>query len=351
MKTRLLYMVSAVVLMFFAGCAGGGGTLLPNSSGAAFEVLLVIDDDVYRTPAGEAVFNALTGPVPHLPQPEAQFRISRVPHKMFDHLLRTTRNIVFVTVDSMQYTRCTVNLLRDRWARMQAIVNITAPDTETLLGGVEQSAGRIVDFLVRGERERFMDYYASSVSQEAVQRVYKKFGCKIALPTSMNKFKEGEDFLWVSNGSGNIRQDILIYSLPYRSAEQLTREGILAARDSVLKKNLPGGVEGSYMGTEYRYYPPETEEITVNGAWCAETRGLWRMVDGEIMGGPFVSHTRIDEVNGRIIVAEGFAFAPRVDKRTPLRQVEAMVYTLKLPQEINAVTVVAKRPETKESAE
>ena len=337
MKTRLLYMVAAVVLMFFAGCAGGGGTLLPNSSGAAFEVLLVIDDDVYRTPAGEAVFNALTGPVPHLPQPEAQFRISRVPHKMFDHLLRTTRNIVFVTVDSTQYTRCTVNLLRDRWARMQAIVNITAPDTETLLGGVEQSAGRIVDFLVRGERERFMDYYASSVSQEAVQRVYRKFGCKIALPTSMNKFKEGEDFLWVSNGSGNIRQDILIYSLPYRSAEQLTREGILAARDSVLKKNLPGGVEGSYMGTEWKYARPEMQEITVNGEYAAEIRGLWKMIGGGSMGGPYYSLTRLDEVNQRVVTIEGFVFAPATNKRNAIRALEAVAHSMRLPQDVNVI--------------
>ncbi len=353
MKRFILYAVTVVfaALMMTACGGGGGGILLPNPSGAAFEVLLVIDDDVYRSPAGEEVFNMLTSPVPHLPQPEAQFRISRVQHQHFDNMLKTTRNIVFVTVDSALYTRCSINLMRDRWARMQAIVNITASDTETLRAGVERNAGRIVDFMVRLERERFMDYYASSISQEALQRTYKKFGCKIALPSSMNKFNEAENFLWISNGGDNVRQDIIIYSIPYHSTEQLTHESILAARDSVLKLHLPGSIEGSHMGTEYRYYPPETENITVNGAWCAETRGLWRMVDGVVMGGPFISHTRVDEVNNRIIVAEGFVFAPRVDKRTPLRQVEAMVYSLKLPQEINAVTVVAKRPEAKESAE
>ena len=57
------------------------------------------------------------------------------------------------------------------------------------------------------------------------------------------------------------------------------------------------------------------------------------------MGGPFVSITRIDELNKKIITVEGFVFAPSYNKRNPLRQMDAMVYSLLLPQEINQVTV------------
>jgi len=51
------------------------------------------------------------------------------------------------------------------------------------------------------------------------------------------------------------------------------------------------------------------------------------------MGGPFVSHSRVDEVNNRIITAEIFIFAPNDKKRDFVRTMEASLYTLKLPQD------------------
>jgi hypothetical protein len=56
---------------------------------------------------------------------------------------------------------------------------------------------------------------------------------------------------------------------------------------------------------------------------------------GDMMGGPFVSHARLDEANQRVIVVEGFVYAPEKDKRNIIRQVEASLYTLKLPGEFD----------------
>jgi hypothetical protein len=51
------------------------------------------------------------------------------------------------------------------------------------------------------------------------------------------------------------------------------------------------------------------------------------------MGGPFVSHSRVDEVNGRVVVAEAFIYAPESLKRDLMRRMEAALYTLQLPQQ------------------
>ena len=64
-----------------------------------------------------------------------------------------------------------------------------------------------------------------------------------------------------------------------------------------------------------------------------EARGLWRM-KGDFMGGPYVSHTRLDENNQRIITAEIFVYSPDKMKRNLVRQMEASLYTLKLPNEV-----------------
>ena len=71
------------------------------------------------------------------------------------------------------------------------------------------------------------------------------------------------------------------------------------------------------------------------------------MMNGAAMGGPFYSHTRLDEINQRVITVEGFVFAPGTKKRNAIRQLEAAIYTMKLPQEINALKEVSVTAEKK----
>jgi hypothetical protein len=66
-----------------------------------------------------------------------------------------------------------------------------------------------------------------------------------------------------------------------------------------------------------------------NGNYASEIRGLWRVVN-DFMGGPYISLAVLDAAKQRVIVAYGYVYAPSKDKRNLLRQVEAMVYSLKL---------------------
>jgi hypothetical protein len=57
-----------------------------------------------------------------------------------------------------------------------------------------------------------------------------------------------------------------------------------------------------------------------------ETRGFWE-VEGDFMGGPFVSHSFYSPDGQDIIVLEAFVYAPKYDKRQYLRQVESILYS------------------------
>ena len=72
---------------------------------------------------------------------------------------------------------------------------------------------------------------------------------------------------------------------------------------------------------------PEYREFMKGGRYYAELRGLWRL-EGDFMGGPFVSLSTVDEVRNRIVTVEGYVYSPKKDKRNFLRQVEAILYTL-----------------------
>ena len=129
---------------------------------------------------------------------------------------------------------------------------------------------------------------------------------------------------------------MVIYTYPYTDKNTFTPEYLNAKRDSVMKINIPGGPEGSYMGTQ-EVDPPVFTGMNVKGKFAAEIRGLWE-IKGDVMGGPFVSLTRLDEVNQRVVTVEVFVYAPEVDKRNLLRHNEAALYSLELPGEFELET-------------
>ena len=96
----------------------------------------------------------------------------------------------------------------------------------------------------------------------------------------------------------------------------------------MLKIKSPGEQEGMYNATDTGTV--ETTPLNVQGQDALESLGLWKM-KGDFMGGPFVSHTRIDTVNNRVVTAEVFVYSPNKLKRNLMRLMEASLYTLKLP--------------------
>lgn len=278
--------------------------------------------------------------MPCLPQMEPYFSITQVSPQHFDDFLMPTRNILYVDVNPDRYTQCKVKYLTDQWSTPQAVCRIQCPDTEQLLPFIKDNGENIRNWFVRQEMLRQGKFYRNYNTTDTREAVQLQFGCDISVPSDFLLVRNNSDLVWAVNDGGSLRRDLIIWSYPYTSQEQLTRESLLKKRDEILGSNVSGSLEGTYMGTEYKHFPPVLTEINVNNRWCAEIRGLWKMQGGEAMGGPFVQHTRIDEINNRIITAEVFVFAPGQKKRNALRQTEAILYTLRLPQEINRLKEV-----------
>ncbi len=104
-----------------------------------------------------------------------------------------------------------------------------------------------------------------------------------------------------------------------------------------MEKNLPGEKPGMYMQTDTLC--TMIKPIVVHGMYAMETRGLWIMKD-DCMGGPFVSHSRVDTEANKVLVVEGFVYAPEKMKRGLMRRLEGSLYTLMLPEEQDNMSVV-----------
>ena len=71
------------------------------------------------------------------------------------------------------------------------------------------------------------------------------------------------------------------------------------------------------MGSEHRY-DPKTKSINVSGVDSKELRGLWDMKN-DVMSGPYLMYIFNDKKNKRVIIAEGYLYAPSLDKKVYVR--------------------------------
>ena len=304
--------------------------MMPNATGLPYEMLVVMDDAQWERPLGRAVFNVLDTDVPGLPQSERSFRITRVnPSGMNSNMFRIMRNIIKVDIQNI-YTQPKLKFSRDVYSYPQMVMTLQAPDENSLTQFVEDNAQSIIDFFTKAEMNREINNLREEHNLDVSRLAGEILGVDVWVPWEVNKYKKGKDFLWASTYTEKKDMSIVLYSYPYTDKNTFTLEYFLAKRDSVMKANIPGGPEGSYMTTNHDYV--YVEDATVQGKYAQVARGLWRM-QGDRMGGPFVSHSRVDEVNGRVVVAEAFIYAPESMKRDLMRRMEAALYTLQLPQQ------------------
>ena len=299
MKKYFSYLSMALIAFVFASCGLKGNH---TSSGRAYELLVVVDHGVWDRAAGRALHDVLDSDMPGLPQSEPSFRIMYTSPKDYDSTLKLIRNIIIVDIKDI-YTKASFKYAKDVYANPQMILTIQAPNEEEFQKFVEENKQTIVDFFTRAEMNRQISMLEEKHSNFISQKVDSLFGCDI----------------------------FVMYSYPYTDKDTFTKEYFVHKRDSVMKANIPGFKEGVYMSTDSLL--TDVRPINVQNSYTMEARGLWRM-KGDFMGGPYVSHTRLDEKNQRIITAEIFVYSPDKMKRNLVRQMEASLYTLKLPNEV-----------------
>lgn len=306
-------------------------SLLPMAGGAPYEMLVIMGNDQWERPVGRALFEVLDTDLPGVAQPERQFRISRIDPSSYDGMFKIFRNILKVDIQTI-YSSAKMKYARDTYARTQMIMTLQAHDEQQLTAFIQANGQQILDFFTRVELNREIMNLEEQHNEQVSGMVEKMFGCDVWIPAELNKYKQGTDFLWASTNRGSKDLNFVMYTYPYTSTNTFTLEYYMARRDSVMKANIPGGPEGSYMSTQHEFV--DVQDITVKGEYAQFARGLWR-VQGDHMGGPFVAMSRVDVPNNRVVVVEGFVYAPESLKRNLIRKMEAVLYTLQLPTEQN----------------
>lgn len=372
---KRLHWMLCILAVVLVGCGKGTGRTLTSATGSIYECLVVMNDapltqDQLNEVAKLSLVNEASGytkpiatlydlveavmgaDMPCMPQVEPYFRVTKVSTAQFDDMFKPTRNILIVDINPQKYTQLKTKVSNDYWSTPQALCRIQTPSEEEFVSYWLEHGEEIREWFVNQEITRQMKFYRASTNKQA-RSILQSQGYDMLLPEDymviMDTVLGGATtyslrnpitvapevrLLWCCNNKGSMRRDIVVYSYPYTDNNTFTLPYLNAKRDAVLSRVITASVEGSYMGTEYTVMPPVTRAITVQeDEHATEVRGLWKILNGEAMGGPYVSHTRLDQVNGRVVTAEAFLYAAGQKKRTALRQAEAILYTLQLPQD------------------
>ena len=372
---KKLHGIVFLVAIILVSCGKGTGRTLTSATGSIYECLVVMNDEPltqeqmnevaklslvneasgYTKPIASLydLVEAIMGAdMPCMPQVEPYFRLTQVKTALFDDMLKPTRNILFVDINPQKYTQLKTKVANDYWSTPQAICRVQSPSEEEFVTYWLEHGEEIRDWFVNQEIKRQMKFYRASTNK-AARAILQAEGYDMLIPEDymviMDTTLAGATtyslrnpiavapevrLLWCCNNKGSMRRDLVVYSYPYTDENTFTQDYLNAKRDEVLGRVVSASVEGSYMGTEYKVMPPVVRNIVVQeDEHATEVRGLWKILDGEAMGGPYVSHTRLDQVNGRVVTAETFLYAAGQKKRTALRQAEAILYTLQLPQD------------------
>ena len=333
MKRILTFLIMAAAALTMISCnqTKTRKALLPNISGKAGEVIVVIDKGQWEGAVGTVLRDTLACDYPYLPQREPLFTLINVAPVGFTQMFQLHRNIVIVNIKP-DVTEPGIIYRNDVWARPQCVIRINAADADTAIQLIKDDSKKIVATLEQAERDRVIANAKKYEELSLAPEVAKMAGGSPHFPSGYKLKKKTDDFIWIEYNPQYVTQGILIYKYPVVEGEQMMDlDNILENSNEMLKKNVPGMFDNTYMTTS-SIVRPSIEYKRFKGLDFAEIRGLWE-VQNDFMGGPFVSHAFYSQDGKDVIVLQAFVYAPKYDKRHYLKQVESVIYSFEWAKE------------------
>ncbi len=302
--------------------------ILFDSEGRINDISVVVDNENWKGRLGEAIREVLTEPVYGLPQDEPSFNINQIPPQVFTDFITRRRTVLKIEMNKKKG----IAVLDNVYAQPQKVILITGNTKDEVITLLKDNAAKIIETFRNIELAYKQKLNRKSLYNASV--IKDNLGFSIEFPTAYRIGKtianKEDKFYWIKKDIRTGYTNVLLYELPYNALKKDTNlvEQIIKIRDSIGKKYIEGPVQDSYMITQNKYTPFHTETILDN-KYTIETKGMWN-VHGAVMAGPFINYAIEDKINKRWIIAEGFAFAPSVEKRDYMFELEAIIKTIKI---------------------
>jgi hypothetical protein len=317
------------ITFLLSSCIGTDKKILRQSIGKINKVMVVAKISDWTGDVGSEVRNSFGELMVGLPQPEHILSVSQVAPNGFSSMMKASRNILIITETEKEGFTVKKNI----YAQPQTIVYVQAKDDESIIKLLQKHKNEIRNIFIQSDIQFTQRIFNKDRVDNSQYKTLRNLGVTFTIPKKFRTVDDTGEFLWLRNhlmsgiaktGSNNI----LVYSLPLGEESKIS-DNILAVRDSIGKRFIPGSdPETMHMITE-EAYTPFTFDATIDGKKAYETRGKWE-VKNDFMAGPFLNYTVVDKKNNRLIVFEGFTYAPSVSKRAFVFELEAIAKSMKI---------------------
>ncbi len=329
MKKAVAIFILALLVISCKNGEGKGGYTLPTSNGNTNKIMVVVKGVDWQGKLGDEIRTVFGEHQVGLPQPETLLSVSQVDPSGFSGFMRNNKAILILQEGQKEG----ISVENNKYADPQVIVYGIAKNKEGLINLIKNRGKEIIKIFKDEDIKFTQRIFKKERIDETKLKTIQGLGITLDVPKRFKLVEDTGDFLWLRQHlkSGIARGDgtnnVLIYSVPLED-ESKVADNIVAVRDTIGKKHIPGSKEGMYMITE-QAFTPFTFDAEIDGKKAYETRGKWE-VKNDFMAGPFINYTVVDKKNNRLIIFEGFTYAPSVNKRDFLFELEAIAKSMKI---------------------
>jgi len=319
-KTLFLWLIVSVLA---SSCSFKEDKLPEESSAAINTISVIIDDQLWNGEVGDSIRNKFASPVLGLPQEEPLFSINQYPVKLFEGFSTDSRNIIIVKKDNENKFEFKEN----EFATPQNAFHISGKTSFEIIDLLEKNAPEIIKKMRAIEIIHNQKIFKDSLLD--TKKIQKKFNINLLIPSKYEYVMRRKNFIWLKSEiiTGNI--SLIIYQIPWKSIRPNNAvNDIIKTRDSIGRAYIHGSDYGTKMVTEAAYSPYFSKTVLA-GNKCFETKGTWQMKN-DFMSGPFINYVIFDKAHRRLLVLEGFCYAPSKEKRDLMFELESMIKSIQI---------------------
>lgn len=320
---------------------------LPAAFGKANKLSVIADSAWWANGLGDSVDYRFGAPFLLLPAPEPLYDLTHFSWKDLEAkpLRRELRSYLLISHSGLQGTALddhmrkdlgdslladgkpyAIKLVRNRWARGQLLIYLYGANEAGVYRALQEGAAEMIGKLQEHDRPILHSQtYGRKPNAELSARVKAHVGAAFSIPGEYLPGMEADSTLWLRLELEDASVGLLFRRVPYTGQDQFGTEGFRSLHDRMTSVVSSAQPEASRMVADDSDLPFFRSVTTLGGQYAVETRGVWRM-EGDVMGGPFLSYLIQSPDRRSIILATGFIYGPGLQsKREVMQQLELIL--------------------------
>ncbi len=353
---QFIWYAAVVIAFLLQGCseeAQRGLRPIPTAFGNLNEIVVIMDADMWDGPVGDTLRYYYSSAYPLLPQPEPIFDLRHfTPQELNkDPLRKELRTYLLVgnlNDENSPATKMIVSDIgeekarkakededynsaigRDKWAKGQLIIYEFGYSEDELMDILKENFPAIRKRVNAHDDKKVEAYvYLNGQNKRLEEEVKEDMGVSLRIPSDYFLAINDDEIIWIRRETDETSSNIILKKIPYTDRSQLSKENIIAIRDSIGRQYISSTLPGTYMQTNAIDLPVLADVTKINGYYTLEARGIWEIVD-DYMGGAFVSYLILNPNTNELLFVDGFLHAPGEDKRDLMQYIEHIIRTAK----------------------